>query len=76
MSISTFTTFCLVEFLNNAELTLLVAGDDHLCDALTLGDDERLVREVYEQHSNLATIIGVNGARRVEHSYAVLECES
>lgn len=76
MSISTLTTFCLVEFINNAELTLLVAGDDHLCDALTLGDDKWLVREIYKQHSKLATIIGVNGARRVKHSYAVLECKS
>ena len=46
MSISALAALGFVEFLNEAELALLVACDYHLCDALAGFNHERLGREV------------------------------
>ena len=60
--------------LNN--LRLLVAGDDHLGDALAVAYDEILLREVYQYHTYLAAVVGVDGAGRVEDGDALLQCQA
>src|SRR5690242_14284134 len=44
----------------------LVAGDDELRDALVRVDEERLLAVVHEQDAQLAAIVLVDGAGRVE----------
>ena len=76
VAVSALTAFGLVELLNHLKLSLLMACYHHLCYALALGDDKRLCREVDEQHAYLATVVGIDGSGRVEHSDAVLQCQA
>ena len=59
MTVSTFATFRFVESLNYDEVALFVTGDNHLGDALAVVDDKLLLREVDEQHTHLAAIVGM-----------------
>ena len=70
------TAFCLGKDFNGFPLCLLVTGDNHLGDALAVGNDERFVREVYQYDADLATIVGVDGAGRVEDGDAMLDGKS
>ena len=73
MAVTTFTTFCLVEFLDNNEVTLLMAGYHHLGDALTVVDDEILLRQVDKHHANLSTIVCIDGSWCVQHGQPMLQ---
>src|SRR6185369_6732883 len=44
----------------------------HLGDAVAAPDLENLVAEVDQDHLDLAAIVGVHRARRIEHRHAVL----
>ena len=50
MSVTALATFCLVEHVNLYELTLLMAGNDHLGDAFTVVDNKVFRRQVDEQY--------------------------
>ena len=50
---------------------LLVAGDDHLGDALAVLDDKRLVGEINKDDADLATIVGIDSTGSVEDCDAV-----
>ena len=73
MSVSTGSALCLIEHLYLLKLSLLMACDDHLCDALAIIDDEWFVGEVDKQHHDLSTVVGIDGARGVEHGESVFE---
>ena len=62
MSISSLASLCLVEFLNNAELCLLVAGYHHLRNAFAFGYDKGLVGKVNKQHTQFATVVGIDSS--------------
>src|ERR1700687_5030570 len=47
----------------------------HLRDALAAPDRKRRVAVVDQEHADLAAIIGVNRAGRVQHGDAVLRCQ-
>ena len=76
MTIATSTSFGLVKFLNHHEVCLFMFGYHHLCYALAWLNGEGLVGEVNQYHAYLATIVGINGARGVKHSNAVLQSQS
>ena len=46
MSISAFTTNCLVEYLNGFKISLFVTGNHHLGNALTVFHHKVLLREI------------------------------
>src|SRR3984957_14854490 len=46
--------------------------DHHLCDALAAPDRERRLAMIDQEHADLAAIVGVHRAGRVQHRYAVL----
>ena len=73
MAIASGAALCVVELFHKFYLGLLIACYHHLCYALAWLNGEGLCREVYEQHAELATIVGIDGAGGVEHCYAVLE---
>lgn len=59
--------------LHSLPFGLLVAGDDHLGNALAVLDEERLVGEIDKDDADLATIVGIDGAGSVEDGDAVLD---
>ena len=67
------TSLRLGKYLYGFPFCLLVAGDDHLGNALAVLDDKRLVREIDKDDAYLATIVGINSAGSIEHSDAVLD---
>ena len=69
-------TLGVAEFLHLYDFGLLVAGDDHLGDALAVVDDEVFLREVDEDDAYFAAVVGVDGAGRVEHRDALLQRQS
>ena len=73
MSVSTGTTFGFIQLFYLDEIALFVLGKHHLGDALPIVDDEIFLREVDEQHHDFAAIVGIDGARRVEHGDAMLQ---
>ena len=73
MSVATSTTFRLVKFLNQLELSLFVAGDYHLGNPFSGIDDEVLLRQVDEHDTHLATVISINGTRSVQNGKTVLQ---
>lgn len=67
------TSFRFGKYLYGFPFRLLVAGDDHLGDALAVLDEKRLVGEVDKDDADLATIVGIDGAGSVENCDAVLD---
>src|SRR5262245_54508551 len=51
-------------------------GHDQLRDALAAADDERLAAEIDQDDADLAAVVGIDGARRVEHGDARLQREA
>ena len=76
MTVSTFATFRFVESLNYDEVALFVTGDNHLGDALAVVDDKLLLREVDEQHTHLAAIVGIDGTRTVQNGDTLFQSKS
>ena len=52
---------------------LLMAGDNHLGDALSIFYDKIFGRKINEDDADFAPIVGVDGARCVEHGNAALD---
>ena len=57
MSVTTCTTLRLVQSLYHHHFALLTTGDYHLGDALTIVDDDVLLREVDQHDTNLTTMV-------------------
>lgn len=76
MPVAAFTAFGLVKFVHFNELRLLMTGNHHLGNALTIVHYKGLIRQVDEHHANLAAIVGIDGAGRVEHGKPVLQGQS
>ena len=76
MTITACTTLSFIQLLHLDEVALFVLGKHHLCYALTIIDDEVLLREVDEQHHDFATVIGIDGTRSIEHGDAMLQSET
>ena len=76
MAVTAFATLCLVKFFDNHEVTLFMTGNHHLGDALTIVDDKVFLRQVDEYHTNLTTIVGINGSWRIQHGKTMLQCQS
>ncbi len=76
MPISAGTALCLVQAFHLYELALLMTGNHHLGNALAVVDDEVFLREIDEQDHNLATIIGIDSSRSVQHRNTVLQRQS
>lgn len=76
MAITTCSTLRLVKFLDESEVHLLVACNDHLCYALTIVYDEIFLTEVDKQHPQFATIVSIDGSRRVQDGDTVFQRES
>ncbi len=54
----------------------LMARYDHLANSVAIMYGERLVGEIDEDGANLPTVIGIDGARRIENSDATLGSET
>ena len=76
MSITAGTALSLVKFLDYLEICLLVTGNDHLCNTLTIIDDEILLRQIDEHHAYLAAIVGINRTRGIQDGQTVLQGQS
>ena len=76
MSVTTCTTLRLVQSLYHHHFALLTTGDYHLGDALTIVDDEVLLREVDQHDTNLTTIVGIDGTWGVQHGQSMLQGQS
>jgi hypothetical protein len=63
MAEATSTTLRRAKLLDRLPLNLLVAGNNHLRNALARLDGEGLVAKVHEDNLNLATIVGIDSAR-------------
>src|SRR5258708_10085694 len=50
--------------------------DHHLCDTLAASDHERHRAVVDQEHADLAAVVGVNPARRVQYGNAMLGGEA
>ena len=44
-----------------------MTGNNHLGNALAIIDDEVFLRQVNQHHTNLTTIVGIDGSRGVKH---------
>ena len=75
MSVASRTAFCRIEFFNQQEAGLFVTGNDHLCDALSGFNGKIFLRKVDEQYAHLSPIIGIDGARSVQHRNAPFQCQ-
>ena len=53
-----------------------MTGNNHLCNALTIVDDKILLRQVDQHNTNLATVVGIDGTRSIQHRQTVLQCQS
>ena len=73
MSKSSVAPFRLVQRVRRQPGGLFVAGDDHLGDAFAILDDKGLGREVHQDDAYLAAVVGIYGARRIEHRDAPLQ---
>lgn len=76
MAKTTLAPFGGIERIHWLPLHLLTARHHHLADAVAVVDSERLAGEVNQDGLNLATIVGINGARRIEDRDAMLGCQA
>ena len=53
-----------------------MTGNHHLGNALTVVDDEVLLRQVNQHYANLTTIVGINGSGCIQHGQSVLQGQS
>src|SRR5438445_538005 len=58
-------TIAVFQFGNKLPLGGFMAGDDHLCDALSVIDHKSFVRKIYQKYFYLAAIIRINSAGRI-----------
>ena len=73
MTEATRTTFGFRERLHLHGFDLFAFGDDQLRDAVAAIDDKGFVGEVNEDDAHLSTVVGVDGAGRVQDGVAALD---
>ena len=76
MSVAAFTAFRLIQHLNRQECSLLMTGNHHLGNALSVLYDKRLLRQIYQHHTNLTTIIRIDSARCIQYRDTLLQSQS
>ena len=76
MTITALAALRLVKHFDSDEIGSFVPCNDHLGYALAIVDDEILVAKVNQQHSHLASVIGIDGAWGIEHGKSMLQRQS
>ena len=76
MAVTTFTTFGLVEFLNDNKVALLMAGYHHLGDTLAVVDNKVFLRQVDKYYTYLATIISIYCSWGIKHGNTLFQCKT
>lgn len=76
MTKSTVAALGYVKFVGQYPFSLLVARNNHLCNAFAVVDDERLAAKVDEDDANKTTVVGIYGAGSVEHGDAMLQSKA
>lgn len=76
VAVSSLSTLCLVELLDKSQLNFLISRYYHLSYALAIVDSEVLAAKIDKHDTYLAPIVGVDGARSVQHCYAMLQRET
>ena len=64
---------CFGKHLNKLPFRLFVTRDNHLRDALSVGNDKRFIRKVDKDDTYLASVVGIDGAGRIEDGDAMLD---
>ena len=67
MSETAFATFCGIKVPNRLPFHRLMSSHHHLCDTLSILDDEIHIRKVDQYNADLPPIVCIDGARGVEH---------
>ena len=73
MSEASCTAFGRVERVYLLPLCLFIACNDELCDTVAVGDCKGFGREIDKNNTDFASIVGIDGAGRVEKGNAVFE---
>ncbi len=55
---------------------LFVAGDNHLCDTLSIFYDKIFARKINQDYADFAPIVCINCARSIQHADATLDGKS
>ena len=76
MTIATFTTLRLVKHFHRHKLSLLMTGNDHLGDTLTIFHYKILLRKIDQHNTYLTTVVGINGTRRIQYCDTFLQCQT
>mgnify|MGYP007112425291 CR=1 FL=1 len=62
MSETSGTPLCLIEYLHFLPFGLLIAGNDHLCNAFSVFYHKIFGRQVHHNHPDLASVVGIDGS--------------
>ena len=65
MSVAAGTAFCLVKHLHCQEFALLMAGNNHLGNTLTIINDKIFLRQIDEEYTYLASVVCIHRSRSV-----------
>ncbi len=76
MSVTTFTALRLIKNSDGFKDALLMTGDNHLSDTLTVMDREWLMGEIDQEDFHLPTIVSINGPRSIQHGDAMLQSQA
>ena len=76
MSISAFAALCLVEHFHLDEFALLMAGNNHLGNTLTVVHNEVVLRQIDEQNADFTAIIGIDGTWGIQYGDTFLQRQS
>lgn len=76
MSEAACPAFRIIEHLYFEPLGLLVAGNHHLGNPFTIFNNKRFVGKINEDDTNLAAIVGIDGARRIEDGDSFLQSQA
>ena len=69
-------TFGAVQALRRFPFDAGVFFYDHLRDTVAIVDSEIVFPEVYENNAYLTSVVGVDGARRIDNGYSVIQSQS
>ena len=75
MAVATSATLGIVELGHRHKLHLGMTSYHHLGNALAIVYHKVVGREVHQQHHQLATIVGINGAGRIEYGDALFRAK-
>ena len=76
MAVAAFAALGGVEGVHQCKVHLFVACNHQLCDAFSVVDGKRFLRQIDEYYAYLATIVSINGSRGIEHGQTVFQCQS